>query len=69
MFYFRQTLARGALRVRQVREAVLGQPPLRAQGPGLLRDPLPPALWKPLLRLQPGHPGRRLHRTQQGLVC
>ena len=82
-----------------VREAFHGKPPLRAERPCLLWDPLPPgafyipisisvlkteciytrhiiegsntiyftpAVWEPVLCVQPSHPDRRLHRTQQG---
>lgn len=49
-----QALARRALRLRQVREAVPRASSLREEGPGLLRDPLSPAVWQSLLCLQSG---------------
>ena len=62
-----QALVCRAFRVRQVREALPRQPPLRAQGAGLLRDPLPPVVWGPLLRVQLRYLRRRVHGPQQGL--
>ena len=38
-----------------MRKALPGTPPLREEGAGLLRNPLPPAVWQFVLRLQPGH--------------
>ena len=46
--------------MRQVREAVPGEQALRAEGARLLRDALPPALRKPLLRVQPGQSCKKI---------
>ncbi|XP_037075788.1 protein espinas-like isoform X4 [Pollicipes pollicipes] len=64
----RQELARGAFRVRQVREALPGPPPLREEGSGVLPHRLPPALRKHLLCVQLRRRGRSGALAEQGLV-